>query len=211
MTHSQIERHDIVDRYLAGRLGPEVQTEFEDHFLACPHCVGRLEQDRGPIAAILEACAAEHSEPGGREAWFISLPVSMPAWGLGAALAGVTLLAILGLRPASPPKARIERSSPDSLPVVELAAYRAGVGAGSKIPAAVAQKPFLLRLDLRGLGPREAYQVTIVTESNELVWSGTAARTGDQWLEVPIRGAHLAQGVFFVRLAGVREYALVVE
>ncbi|MBI3693726.1 MAG: hypothetical protein HY238_02640 [Acidobacteria bacterium] len=207
MTHSQIERNDIVDWYLAGKLQPQVQAEFEDHFLACPHCVERLEQDRRPVAAILEACVAERYQLEDREVW----PVALQAWSLGAALAGVALLVTFGLRPAAPPRARIERSSPDRLPVVELAAYRAGGGAGSKIPVAVAGKPFLLKLDLRGLSPSEIYQVSIVTESGELVWSGTAAGTGGQWLEVPVRGARLGPGAFFVRLAGVREYALVVE
>jgi hypothetical protein len=35
VNHHQIEESNIVDRYLLGRLPPEEQTRFEEHFVDC--------------------------------------------------------------------------------------------------------------------------------------------------------------------------------
>ena len=182
MTHSQIEQHDIVDRYLAGRLPPEAQSEFEDHFLACPHCLGKLEHDSGPVAAIVAACANPQSAP-----------LSLPAWGLSAALVAIALLVTTVARPPTQH--------------IELTAYRSGAPAGFHI----SQKPFVLKLDLRGLPLQDTYTVTILTESGRQIWSAPALRTGTQWLEVPVPTTPLPPGPYFVRLSTLREYALPVQ
>lgn len=43
MNHRDIEEHQVVDRYLMGRLAPEEAEVFEQHFLGCPECLERLE------------------------------------------------------------------------------------------------------------------------------------------------------------------------
>jgi hypothetical protein len=43
MDHSYIEAHQIAERYLMGRLSPGEATRFEEHSLACPECLERLE------------------------------------------------------------------------------------------------------------------------------------------------------------------------
>ena len=43
VNHLQIEESDLVDRYLLGRLLPEEQAQFEEHFVDCQQCLDRLE------------------------------------------------------------------------------------------------------------------------------------------------------------------------
>jgi len=43
MEHEHIENNHIADRYLQGKLTPEEADRFEEHYLSCPECLGRLE------------------------------------------------------------------------------------------------------------------------------------------------------------------------
>ncbi|HKI01237.1 MAG TPA: zf-HC2 domain-containing protein [Thermoanaerobaculia bacterium] len=44
MDHDYIETNDIADRYLLGRLTPEEADRFEEHYLSCQECLGRLDR-----------------------------------------------------------------------------------------------------------------------------------------------------------------------
>jgi len=44
MNHDDIENNDIADRYLMGRLSPEEADRFEEHYLSCQECLGRLDR-----------------------------------------------------------------------------------------------------------------------------------------------------------------------
>lgn len=53
MTCDQIERDEIAERYLLGRLGEDASAEFEAHYFDCSRClehVGRLESARHALA-----------------------------------------------------------------------------------------------------------------------------------------------------------------
>lgn len=53
MTCDEIERDEIAERYLSGRLGEEASAEFEAHYFDCSRClehVGRLESARHALA-----------------------------------------------------------------------------------------------------------------------------------------------------------------
>jgi hypothetical protein len=65
MEHSYIEKHDVVGRYLSGRLSDEDLIRFEEHFLNCQQCVGQLETTED-IRSGLRAVAAE-------EAWLLKV------------------------------------------------------------------------------------------------------------------------------------------
>ncbi len=43
MDHAWIEEQQIADRYVAGTLPAEEMERFENHYLACPECLDRLE------------------------------------------------------------------------------------------------------------------------------------------------------------------------
>jgi methionine-rich copper-binding protein CopC len=46
MDHAYIAEHDLVDRYYQGRLPPEEELSFEEHFVDCPECLQQLELAR---------------------------------------------------------------------------------------------------------------------------------------------------------------------
>lgn len=46
MDHAYIEEHNLIDRYYQGRLPPEEEISFEEHFVGCPGCLQQLEVAR---------------------------------------------------------------------------------------------------------------------------------------------------------------------
>jgi len=57
--HRYIEEADIADRYLLGRLPPEEQARFEEHFIDCQECLDRLEATRNFRGALKTAVAED--------------------------------------------------------------------------------------------------------------------------------------------------------
>jgi hypothetical protein len=41
--HTYITEHDLVSRYVLGKLAPEESARFEEHFIDCPECLDRIE------------------------------------------------------------------------------------------------------------------------------------------------------------------------
>jgi hypothetical protein len=228
MTHSQIEAQEIIELYLLQRLTAEAQAEFEEHFLNCRQCLEKLEGEQESIDAIREACTTFPFEAGQKRwraspLWRFWLP--LPMWGAALALgvAVVCVMVISRSRPGAPPEVASQRAgaSTRALPVVALESYRSGTATNAAIAAPAAAKPFLLRLDARGLEVYEQYSVAIVGDSGQPVWSGKGgiARADHDWLEARVEQAPLRPGNYWVRVSGsraggaaelLREYSLVV-
>jgi len=65
----------LIDDYLLGKLKPEDQDAFEEHYFICPHCFAKLDQQseivqilkkEGVLETTGEAC--EHVRP--RPSWW---------------------------------------------------------------------------------------------------------------------------------------------
>ncbi|HXU39760.1 MAG TPA: hypothetical protein VN937_25635 [Blastocatellia bacterium] len=52
MDHKYIDEFDIVDRYLARRLAEGETAEFEEHFVDCLECIGRLEATKAFVDGL---------------------------------------------------------------------------------------------------------------------------------------------------------------
>lgn len=52
MDHKYIDEFDIVERYLARRLAEAETAEFEEHFVDCLECVGRLEATKAFVDGL---------------------------------------------------------------------------------------------------------------------------------------------------------------
>ena len=211
MTHSRIREGDLIDRYLLGQLPEKEQAEFEEHYLSCRQCAEEMEQ-AGELIASVKAGVPETRPARPRPKVFL-LPT--PVWGLAAALAVVAVY--LSVRPPAAPPAPVVRQpraeAGESLPVVELTSYRAGVETGGRLRAT--EKAFRLRLDLRGLASAPERTVDVVAESGERVWSGSGLAGAGDWLEARVEGVRFEPGQHWVRLSAgggfEREYSLVVE
>ena len=230
MDHQQIAEADIIDRYLIGNLHPELEAEFEAHFLACPECIAELESSRQTVSLLREAHAGryagsrqKHPQPQ-RASW-----IPLPALGMALALSAVAIFISANRMPHSLDKHALDKEAarPEGLrqaagsaasEVVQLESNRSGEGSGQTISATAAAQTFRLRLDLRGVHTYEQYAIRIVNDAGDLVWSreGIESHQAD-WLEALVNGAHLEPGVYWVRLFGsragtepalLREYAL---
>ena len=83
MDHRTIDAENIAERYVTGRLAPETAADFEEHYLDCPACCGRVEAaerlERG-LRRLAEDAAAGVPLRAERTRWTPS-----PRWGLAAA------------------------------------------------------------------------------------------------------------------------------
>ncbi len=66
--HSHYEH--LIDDYLLGKLKPEDQEEFEEHYFICPHCFAKLDQQSEIVQilkkeGVLDAAgpACDHAQP----------------------------------------------------------------------------------------------------------------------------------------------------
>lgn len=59
MDHDFIEQHQIVDRYLMGRLPEEESARFEEHYLHCQACLDALEVAEKLRAGLQRTAAAD--------------------------------------------------------------------------------------------------------------------------------------------------------
>lgn len=93
MDHEQIAEHNVVERYILGRLTPEEEERFEEHLLECPECrlqVEREEDFQESLHTVAAQEAARATVRVGAIAWL----AHRRGWLLVAAL---LLLAVLPL------------------------------------------------------------------------------------------------------------------
>jgi hypothetical protein len=205
MTHTEIERGDLVERYLLRRLTAREEAEFEEHYLECPECRERLAQERPLLVELQQAGTAwlEAPRPERRTAWFRPAPV----WGLAAAF-GAAAVYVSVILPVRPPRPAVVQTAELRLPVVELSVFRAGGGEAAR---AKAGEPFMVRLDARGLAEGSDYALEIASESGDPVWNQTPVSVAADRAQVQVTQP-LAPGRYWVRLARqgrlVREYEL---
>jgi len=62
MNHDFIAAHDVIALYVADRLAPEEEREFETHLVDCAQCTGAVEQELA-LREGLGAAAAERTTP----------------------------------------------------------------------------------------------------------------------------------------------------
>jgi hypothetical protein len=60
MKHEQIEKSNLVDRYLMGKLLAEESASFEEHFVDCPQCIAQLQTTKNFMQG-LRVFASEHA------------------------------------------------------------------------------------------------------------------------------------------------------
>lgn len=66
MDHKYIDEFDIVDRYLARRLAEGETAEFEEHFVDCVECIGRLEATKAFVDGLRRVASGRSAAGPGR-------------------------------------------------------------------------------------------------------------------------------------------------
>jgi hypothetical protein len=96
MDHQAIETGDVVERYVAGKLPPGDVARFEEHYLDCPACIGRIEDaerlHRGLRRVVTEEAARAQALRLGALATFLRLARSR---GGAVVLTGLLLAALV--------------------------------------------------------------------------------------------------------------------
>lgn len=91
MDHRTIDRENVAERYVTGRLPPAEAAAFEEHYLDCPACCDRMEAAERLQRGIRRL--AEEAAEGGAGRRPLARAGRSPAWGLAAA--AVLVLALL--------------------------------------------------------------------------------------------------------------------
>jgi len=195
---------DEIENYALGRLeGPDLEG-FESHVLICAQCQDQVAETDDFVAGVKQAAATLQREdpipirsrPNSWRFpafdWF-----SKPVWvGAMAAAALAVAIWIPRDRPASPATE------------VFLQTVRGPDAGSARVPAG---RPFILKVDMRGLPARTDYRLEIVTASGSVIWQRDIARQGES-ASVPVPRS-LPANLYWVRLSGaggtlLREFSL---
>ncbi len=197
---------EILEQYAMGGLAERELEEFENHLLVCANCQealrftdSYLEGMRG-ASRELRRQAASRARP-----WYDKFPVlPAPAWVL--ATATFAFLVIAG------DQWRSFRPDTEPLSLVRLESTR---GAETAVNSTtLAQKPFLLMLDLTDLQPLPRYKLEIVDAVGHPVFESNPSPANNTLRTKIAEG--LPAGVYYVRLYDphselLREYGLKVR
>jgi len=97
MDHPFIEEHNIPYLYVLGKLPAEEQEHFEEHFVACPECLNRLETTERLIVSLKTTAAEDILRPhayvqAGILAWLVRISSKRQAM-----LLSITILLLVAL------------------------------------------------------------------------------------------------------------------
>jgi hypothetical protein len=178
MKHPEIDEHQVVEHYVAGKLTADEEARFEEHYLDCPACTRAIE-DAERLRRGLELVAAQDLT---RQTIFATVARALRS-PLGALLAGLLLVA--ALLPAGLTWRRVgrldaeleglrreladERRPRINTPVIALAATRAGEQPLQRISLAAEPEWIVLAIEL-GDAAEPRYTAALTTAAGTVVW-----------------------------------------
>jgi hypothetical protein len=191
--HNEIDEQQVIERFLAGRLPPAEAARFEEHSLACPECLDRLEA-ADALRRSLRAVAAEEVAAGVVRATLLARITRSRAapWALGFLLVAALLPSIYWARENERLEAELgnaraanaasanrpaERVAPAAAPA-EIAALRAQIAAGERQAEADRREREKLAADLaRAQSPRINLAVVPLSPERSAPIRGTSPST----------------------------------
>ena len=78
MTCDQIERDEIAERYLLGRLSADEQERFEVHYFDCKRCLERLQVMEAAQAELSRETSSIKDVPASSRRWWRTAQPSLP-------------------------------------------------------------------------------------------------------------------------------------
>lgn len=218
MTHEEIERREIAEEYVRGRLPAEERAAFEDHYFGCATCfaqVRELERFAGGVRAAVEAGELPRVS-GARAAWyepaFYVAAAAALAMGVGlgwnvlrerprleAELAEQRESGEAGRRKLAELERKLTAQAVANLPLVMLEASRGEEGAKLMVPPGAAQVALWMEPPPGAAGA--VYRLEIRDAAGAMVQVVEGARTnayGALAMSIPAEG--LKAGRFAGRL-----------
>ena len=158
MTCEEIERDDIAEQYVLGRLGDEASAHFEAHYFDCPQCLGLVERLESARSALATVGAAPRVARSPRRWWQAAGGLATATGGLAAA--AVLLLAVWMFR-APPPSSAFPEPSETGADIAPPGAART---VDLQALGAIEPPPFTPpRLRSSASGSRAAFLVAMET------------------------------------------------
>lgn len=94
--HDYIELHHIADRYVLGTLAADEADRFEEHYLSCQECLGRLERAEALQRGLKRAAAEDAARIAAvRQAGFLAVLARLGRSRLGGLAATALLVALI--------------------------------------------------------------------------------------------------------------------
>jgi len=215
MDHSEIERDDVVERYVAGKLTPDEEARFEEHYLDCPACIRAVEDAerlrRGLELVAAQELAARRTVLAAATALLRSRP--------GALLTGLVL--VLALLPASlawRQAGRLgdeldaarneladERRPRINTPVLTLEPFRAGEPPVQRISLTDEPEWIVVLVEL-GDAAEASYRATLVRSDGTSVWEADGLEPSYLGaVSLSLHSSSLPPGEHVLRLEGASD------
>jgi hypothetical protein len=224
MDHNYIEEFDIVERYLARRLAEGETAEFEEHFVDCSECVGRLETTKA-FADGLRRVASDRAKAAPDRPNEIlrnersTVPRKAFAVAAGALSVIIIAAAVLAFAQVRRYRADADRARSAStewerrydnvqvdLPIFALASTRGGdapSGPANELTIPRSSPTFAITLSLEGELGHRSYVMTIVNSQKESIWKGRVKVNRDNAISVGFNSTLFHPGDYFLTLDGV--------
>jgi hypothetical protein len=202
MNHQHATESMATERYLLDELTPEARDAFEEHFFDCQECAADLRATAGFMDAAKrdlgtspKVMAAVPSKP--RRGFF------RPALTWGALAASLLVMAYQNVVVYPHYKTEIaELKAPEILPALSLVG---GNSRGGEIPAAavVAEKPYLLLVDIPTQERFSSYTCMLYSQSGSLAWRvEVSAQLAKDTVSIRVPATEAQPGAYALRVQG---------
>lgn len=214
MEHQEIERNQIVERYLADRLSAGDEERFEEHYLSCQECLDELElsaafRDGIRVVATEEALTTVVVRRLGVAAWLKRAPRAglLAAASLVAVALPLALFVIQRgeLRKSNAELAKALAPQQDTL-ILALSPERGGHDEAPAARVRLPHTPGWIVLALELDRPEfETYSVTLRNVEGKILWSGEGLSPNHlDALTVSLHSSFLGKGDYELEAEGLQ-------
>lgn len=188
MTRQYVIDHQLVDRYLMGKLTEQEAEAFEDFYVTSPETLDELEH-AAPLLEGFRAMGAAGDLRGSNVTALKPKPspvmriVGSPAYGIAASLFAMFAVILLVLQPnAGQPRTEHLQASAN-VSIVQLAATRGGES-GIEVFLGGSDQ-VVIELDL-GYSAAERYSTTLRNAEGDIVWQAQNVTPDDSYLTLSL-------------------------
>ena len=180
MTHQEIEKSEVIERYVRHQLTAEERRSFQEHFFACAECFAQVQDTARFIAGVKQAARQgllnERATAAPWWAWLFS-----PAFGLAAAVGLALAIGWFWFRQSNAPEQRMAyQASPTPVPTVastpEVAATpppklqeQRDLLAQNRPPVEAADKPISVLLESQREASASSNQLTLTPNAKRVI------------------------------------------